>query len=56
MRKLKPDIPVIMASGYNEDQVMAGDHPEQPQAFLGKPYMFKMLKEAIHNALANRKE
>ncbi len=54
MRKLKPDIPVILASGYDEVKALAGDHPEQPQAFLGKPYNLETLKEAICKALANR--
>ena len=47
LRKLAPDIPVILASGYDEAQVMAGDHPERPQAFLGKPYQMVQLKAAL---------
>ena len=47
LRKLSPGIPVILASGYSEDQVMANDHPERPQAFLGKPYDLNTLREAI---------
>ncbi|MEI7671951.1 MAG: PAS domain S-box protein, partial [Deltaproteobacteria bacterium] len=38
LRKLAPDLPVILASGYDKAHVMAGDHPELPQAFLCKPY------------------
>ena len=38
LRKLTPGIPVILASGYSEAQVLAGEHPELPQAFLSKPY------------------
>jgi hypothetical protein len=34
---------------------MAGDHPEQPQAFLGKPYKLKELGDAIGQALIKRK-
>jgi PAS domain S-box-containing protein len=55
MRKLSPHIPVILASGYDRARVMAGDHPERPQVFLGKPYKFKQLGRAISQALANRK-
>ena len=47
LRKLSPDIPVILASGYSEAEVMAGDHPERPNAFLGKPYNLKELAQAI---------
>jgi CheY-like chemotaxis protein len=55
LRNLAPDIPVILASGYDESQVMAGDHPELPQVFLGKPYKLKGLSDAISQALINRK-
>jgi len=34
LRKLVPDIPVILASGYDEAQVMAGDHTEWPPGLL----------------------
>ena len=56
LRKLAPGIPVILASGYDEAQVMAGDHAEWPQAFLGKPYRLKGLRDAIGRALLHRKE
>jgi two-component system cell cycle sensor histidine kinase/response regulator CckA len=55
LRKLAPDIPVILASGYDKARVMAGDHSELPQVFLGKPYRFKGLGEAIGQALINKK-
>ena len=55
LRKLAPDIPVILSSGYDEAHVMAGDHPEWPQAFLGKPYKLKGLSDAIGQALVRRK-
>ena len=51
LRKLAPDIPVILASGYDKAHVMAGDHPELPQVFLGKPYKLKGLSGAINQAL-----
>ena len=47
LRQIAPAIPVILASGYNEDQVMDGTHSEQPHAFLGKPYDFATLKKTI---------
>jgi CheY-like chemotaxis protein len=55
LRKLAPNIPVILASGYDESHVMSGEHTELPQVFLGKPYKLKVLKEAISQALARRK-
>jgi CheY-like chemotaxis protein len=56
LRKLAPDIPVILASGYDEAQVMAGDHAEWPQVFLGKPYKLKGLSDAIGQAWVNKKK
>jgi PAS domain S-box-containing protein len=56
LRKLALDIPVILTSGYEETQVIAGDHPEQPQAFLHKPYRLQELRDAIRHSLADKKE
>jgi PAS domain S-box-containing protein len=55
LRKLAPGLPVILASGYDEARVMAGDHPELPQAFLSKPYQLQGLRDAIGRALAHGK-
>ena len=54
LRKLSPDIPVILSSGYDEAQVMAGEHPERPNAFLSKPYQLKGLSDTISRVLANK--
>jgi len=51
LRKIQNDVRVILASGHNRDVVMAGDHPEQPQAFLYKPYSMSALKEALAKAM-----
>ena len=56
LRKLSPGIPVILASGYSKDQVMANDQPEQPQEFLGKPYELKTLNDAIARVMMNKRE
>jgi len=47
IRETRPDIPVILASGYDEASVMSGDHAERPQAFLAKPYGLDELRKAI---------
>jgi two-component system, cell cycle sensor histidine kinase and response regulator CckA len=54
LRKLAPDIPVILSSGFDQDEVMAGDHAELPQYFLGKPYDLIDLLEAIKEALPGK--
>lgn len=56
LRRLAPGIPVILASGYDRAQVMTGDHPEWPQAFLGKPYQSAELHDAICQALERKGE
>ncbi len=56
LRQISPDIPVILSSGYDEAQVMAGEHPELPNAFLGKPYRLQDLKDTIRHTLADKKK
>jgi nitrogen-specific signal transduction histidine kinase len=53
LRKISPDITVILSSGYDEAQVMAEEHTEIPNAFLGKPYQLKGLRETIKRVLTN---
>ncbi len=51
LREKGADVPVILASGYDENTVMAGDHPELPQAFLNKPYSMAALKDVLLEAI-----
>jgi two-component system, cell cycle sensor histidine kinase and response regulator CckA len=51
LRALRPDIPVVLASGYDKAEVMAGKHAELPQAFLHKPYTLADLKAALGAAM-----
>lgn len=53
LRRLAPDLPVVLTSGYDQVQVMAGDHSDWPQIFLGKPYNLARLRGAIGQALAD---
>jgi two-component system, cell cycle sensor histidine kinase and response regulator CckA len=54
LRSLSPGLPVILASGHDEGQVMAGDHPMRPDAFLHKPFSRKNLAAAIQQILTNK--
>jgi PAS domain S-box-containing protein len=54
LRKLVPGLPVVLASGYDKAQVMAGNHPELPEGFLSKPYHLQDLGDAIRRALAGK--
>ena len=51
LRRLAPTLPVIFVSDHGEAQVLAGDHPERPQAFLQKPYELSALKHALAKVL-----
>ncbi|WP_005037676.1 PAS domain S-box protein [Holophaga foetida] len=53
LRQLDPALPVILTSGYDRAQVMAREHPDRPQAFLGKPFSLKQLQEAVAAALGS---
>ena len=47
LRKLMPQIPVILASGYDQDRAFEGEHKELPQAFLHKPFQLVQLRETV---------
>ena len=51
IRKINPDIPAILASGYDEAFAMSRIDSEKPQAFLHKPYSMKELKSALGQAM-----
>ena len=51
LRQIAPGIPVILASGYSEEQAMDGEHTERPHAFIGKPYKIELLRMAFQKAL-----
>jgi two-component system cell cycle sensor histidine kinase/response regulator CckA len=51
LREIKPNLPVILSSGYDEAHVMDGDHDELPQAFLHKPYKRNDLRNALLQVL-----
>ena len=51
LRQVKPGVPIILSSGYNEAHVMAGNHSELPQAFLSKPYDLKLLRTIISRTI-----
>lgn len=54
LRNLDPDLPAILTSGYDQSQVMCGDHLQWPQVFLRKPYTMGTLREAIRQALTHQ--
>ena len=53
LRKIKPDLPVILSSGYDETHAMEGDYRELPQAFLQKPYTRDGLKSLLNRVIVD---
>jgi PAS domain S-box-containing protein len=50
LRKIRPQIPVVMVSGHDEAHAMGRDYPEQPDVFLHKPFLTGDLEAAINTA------
>lgn len=55
LQRLSPGLPVILASGYGGDEVLAEPRLERPAAFLAKPFGIQQLADAIGQALAPKK-
>lgn len=51
LRERRPELPVVLTSGFDETHAMAGDHPAKPQVFMSKPWSKTGLQSAIENAL-----
>ncbi len=51
MRRIDPDVPVILSSGYDVDEAMARLSGPEPDAFIQKPYRVGPLLEAIQEAV-----
>ncbi|TGU70267.1 response regulator [Geomonas terrae] len=51
LRRIAPAVPVIMSSGYNEQEIARELGGEIPSGFIQKPYNVASMKEAIERAL-----
>jgi len=51
LRQIDPDLPVVLASGYDQTQALSGTDAAPPQAFLYKPFGLKQLRDALDRAL-----
>lgn len=47
LRRIDPDVPVILTSGYDEESTTPVDRSDRPDAFLGKPWQLKQLREVL---------
>ena len=51
LKKIQPNLPVILVSGYDEAQAMEWFDSEKPQAFLRKPFSKAELEKALNKFL-----
>jgi len=51
MHEIRPELPVILCSGYSEMDIAQEVGRHGPAAFLQKPYLLKDLKQALHACL-----
>jgi PAS domain S-box-containing protein len=51
MRRIRPDVPVILSSGYSEREAMSAFDDAGPAAFLQKPYRAGQLIDKIREAM-----
>ena len=54
--RISEEIPVLLSSGYNEDDTVKKQYRIKPSAFLQKPYEFKRIKQALKDVLTKRKK
>lgn len=55
LREIRPDIPIILASGHHEVKDRVAKNGEQPQAVLLKPFTKKELQETLDRVLKDSK-
>ncbi len=53
IRQVRPDVPVLIMSGYNEQDTPAGGGGDQPAAFLHKPFSLLTLRDRLHEVLGS---
>jgi PAS domain S-box-containing protein len=51
LRRIRPDIPVVIVSGYDESKTSNDNHSEHAHIFLHKPYQMAELKDAVTRAM-----
>ena len=51
IRKVRPQVPVLIMSGYNEQDTPPGQAADEPTAFLHKPFTLLTLRERLQQVL-----
>lgn len=52
VRALRPDVPIILCSGYPEEEAVQRYGDDGPTGFLQKPYRLQNLRDALERAMA----
>jgi CheY-like chemotaxis protein len=53
LRAIVPTLPVVMMSGYSQEEAESRFPGEQPTAFIQKPYELAILREVVRRSVAN---
>jgi two-component system, cell cycle sensor histidine kinase and response regulator CckA len=51
LRRIDPEVRVVLTSGYDESIVTGGSHPVRPDAFVGKPWRLEQLRDVLMKAV-----
>jgi CheY-like chemotaxis protein len=52
LRALRPDVPVLLCSGYSQEELSQRFTPKDMAAFLQKPYPFETLRRRLRDLIA----
>lgn len=56
IRRVRPDVPIILSSGYSDQELLTDLAAHERLLFLQKPYQLKNLKETLQNLLRQPEE
>lgn len=51
LRRVRPDVPVLLCSGYSQEELSQRFAPEDMAVFLQKPYPFELLRRRLRELL-----
>jgi len=54
MRQLRPDLKVILSSGYNQQEAVQNFKGGTPAGFLQKPYTIQTLRKTVQDVLTGQ--
>ena len=55
LRAMRPELPVILSSGYNDPADGNGTSPRGANGFIQKPYLFDQLTEVVRKVLSGKR-